>query len=86
MSLEDCITYALDHNIDIKKQLLTVEDQKEGAAVGLLEEPPPRPAPGGPGEGAGLVAEELGGEEALGEGAAVLGDEGARGPLAEVVA
>ncbi len=39
MSLEDCITYALDHNIDIKKQLLTVEDQKEGvlqSKLGLL--------------------------------------------------
>lgn len=29
MSLEDCITYALDHNIDIKKQLLMVDDQRQ---------------------------------------------------------
>lgn len=27
-TLEDCITYALDHNIDIKKQMLTVQSNK----------------------------------------------------------
>jgi outer membrane protein len=39
MSLEDCINYALDHNIDIKKQLLAVEDQRQGllqSKLGLL--------------------------------------------------
>jgi outer membrane protein len=28
-TLEECITYALDHNIDIKKQVLAVENQKD---------------------------------------------------------
>lgn len=28
-TLEDCISYALDNNIDIKKQMLTVENQKD---------------------------------------------------------
>ena len=39
MSLEECITYAYDHNIDIKKQLLRVEDQRQGllqSKLGLL--------------------------------------------------
>jgi outer membrane protein len=39
MSLEECITYALDHNIDIKKQLLIVENQKQSllqSKLGLL--------------------------------------------------
>jgi outer membrane protein len=39
MSLEDCINYALDHNIDIKKQLLMVENQKQGllqSKLGML--------------------------------------------------
>jgi outer membrane protein len=39
MSLEDCINYALDHNIDIKKQVLMVENQKQGllqSKLGLL--------------------------------------------------
>ncbi len=39
MSLQDCIQYALDHNIDIKKQVLTVETQKKTlmqSKLGLL--------------------------------------------------
>ena len=28
-TLEDCINYALDHNLDIKKQILTVESNKK---------------------------------------------------------
>lgn len=39
LSLEECITYALDHNIDIKKQVLMVENQKESllqSKLGLL--------------------------------------------------
>jgi outer membrane protein len=39
MSLEDCITYALDHNIDIKKQLLMVENERHGllqSKLGML--------------------------------------------------
>jgi outer membrane protein len=39
MSLEDCINYALDHNIDIKKQVLMVENQRQGllqSKLGML--------------------------------------------------
>jgi hypothetical protein len=32
-TLEECINYALDNNIDIKKQVLTVETQKRPAAA-----------------------------------------------------
>ena len=58
-----------------------VEDQ--GAAGGHLE--PPGPAPHRAGEGAALVAEQLGLHEGLGQRGAVDGDEGAALPRARVV-
>ncbi len=57
--------------------------EEERPAVGLLEEAAlPRR---GAGEGAGLVAEELAREDALGEDAAALGDEGPARAIAAVV-